>query len=184
MKGLVYRAMRRLTTRSPAGTHCLPPPRIIVLISWATCTRSPYLCDKVVFTCGHIICLVTKWLTCSVFASIFNSFNRSCVLVCLKANCDVYGQKACGLNAECLLLWAVTAIRPRRNCKKLSLPQNSLNRKKKKLFYHKRKIEFCIIWYTFKTLHINLSKIILGYNVMKKLNILCRINRCCYNRWV
>jgi len=33
MKGLVYRAMRGLTTRSPAGTHCLPPPRIIVLIS-------------------------------------------------------------------------------------------------------------------------------------------------------
>lgn len=84
------------------------------------------------FGCGHIICLVTKWLTCSVFASIFDSFNRSCVFVFFKANCGVYVQKLYGLYAECLLLWAVTGIVQKRNCKKLSEPRNSQKGKLKK----------------------------------------------------
>jgi hypothetical protein len=71
MKGLVYRAMRGLTTRSLAGTHCLPPPRVIVLISWATCTRSPYLRDKVVL----VVDTLSVWWQSGLHAA--------CLLLCL-----------------------------------------------------------------------------------------------------
>jgi hypothetical protein len=136
------------------------------------------------FTCGHIISLVTKWLTCSVFASIFDSFDFSCVLVFFKANCGVYGHKVYGLRAEIAVMGcncSYATIKLQEASPNTKFTQQKVNKsvrnEMKFCSIKKRKVEFCFILYKFKILNINLSKSNSVITSWKGLNVLCLYNR-------